>query len=116
MINPLSNLSGRTGTIVGIVLRVAVIAVIALIVSLATNGDDDSSSADTPTSPPVQVGGQLPSDVQECLSQKGVQPPQPGQAPDGSVDPEKLQRALEDCGATPPGGAIPFGCQAPGSG
>jgi hypothetical protein len=96
-------------------LGLALILAIALIVVVAT--DDDSSGASSPSgTPSLQFGGQLPSDVQECLSQKGVEPPQPGQAPDSSVDPEKLQQALQDCGAAPPSGAIPFGSQAPGSG
>ena len=96
-------------------LGLALILAIALIVVVAT--DDDSSEASNASGAPgVQFGGQLPSDVQECLSEKGVEPPQPGQAADSSVDPDQLQQALEDCGAAPQGGAIPFGSQAPGSG
>jgi hypothetical protein len=96
-------------------LGLALILAIALIVVVATD-DDSSDASGTSGAPSVQFGGQLPSDVQECLSQKGVEAPQPGETPDSSVDPEELQQALEDCGAAPPGGAIPFGSQAPGSG
>ena len=95
-------------------LGLALILAIALIVVIAT--DDDSSGASSPSgAPAVQFGGQLPSDVQECLSEKGVEAPQPGQTPDSSVDPAALQQALEDCGASPAGGAVPFGSQVPGS-
>jgi hypothetical protein len=96
-------------------LGLALVLAIALIVVIASD-EDSSGASGTPAAPSVQFGGQLPSDVQECLSQKGVEPPQPGQAPDSSVDPDKLRQALEDCGATPPGGTIPFSSQAPGSG
>jgi hypothetical protein len=95
-------------------LGLALILAIALIVVIAS--DDDSSASGTPAGPTFQLGGQLPSDVQDCLSQQGIETPQPGQAPDSSVDPEKLRQAMEDCGASPPSGAVPFGSQAPGSG
>jgi hypothetical protein len=105
----------RAWIAIGGSLGLALILAIALIVVVAT--DDDSSGTSSPSeAPSVQFGGQLPSDVQECLSQKGIEPPSAGQAPDGSVDPEELQQALEDCGASPPAGAVPFGSQAPGSG
>jgi hypothetical protein len=105
----------RAWIAIGGSLGLALILAIALIVVVAT--DDDSSGASSPSgAPSVQFGGQLPSDVQECLSQKGIEPPSGGQAPDGGVDPEELQQALEDCGASPPAGAVPFGSQAPGSG
>ena len=85
-------------------LALAAVLAIALVVVIAT--DDDSG-------PPAGV--QLPSDVQECLSQKGVEPPQPGQPPDTGTDPQRLQQALQECGAAPPSGAVPFGLQS-GSG
>jgi hypothetical protein len=95
-------------------LSLALILAIALIVVLAT--DDDSAGGAPAGASGVQLGGQLPSDVQECLSEKGVEPPQLGQAPDTTVDPDELQQALEDCGAAPSGGAVPYGSQPPGSG
>ena len=95
-------------------LGLALILAIALIVVVAT--DDSSSAAGTPAAPSVQFGGQLPSDVQDCLSEKAIVPPTPGQAPDSGVDLQEMRQALEDCGASPPSGAVPFGSQAPGSG
>jgi hypothetical protein len=96
-------------------LGLALILAIALVVVIAT--DDDSSAAGAATAPTFQLGGQLPSDVQDCLSQKGIEPPRPGQAPDSSVDPDELRQAMEDCGAaTAPSGSLPFGSQTPGSG
>jgi hypothetical protein len=96
-------------------LALAAVLAIALIIVVATDGDD-STAAGAPAAPSVQFGGQLPSDVQDCLSQRGIQAPEPGSAPDSSVDPDELRQALEDCGATAPGGTIPFGQEAPGSG
>jgi hypothetical protein len=104
----------RAWIVTGGSLALAAVLAIALVVVIAT--DDDSTSGASGAPAGLQVGGQLPSDVQDCLSQKGVEVPQPGQAPSGNTDPQKLQQALEECGATPPSGAIPFGSQAPGSG
>jgi hypothetical protein len=104
----------RAWIVTGGSLALAAVLAIALVVVIAT--DDDSASGASGTPAGLQVGGQLPSDVQDCLAQKGIQLPQAGQPPSGNTDPQKLQQALQECGATPPSGAVPFGSQAPGSG
>jgi hypothetical protein len=86
---------------VGGVTTVAVALAVALAVSLA-GGDDDPEAPGAPAG--VVTPGAVPSEeFQDCLSEQGVEPPEPG-TPQRAPD-EGFQDALEACADLLPEGA-----------
>jgi hypothetical protein len=89
---------------VGGVSALALGLAVALVIALAGAGDDDEPG--TPQGPAVLTPGGAPSEeFQDCMSENGVEPPQPGvpqQAP-----PAGLEEALEACRDLLPEGAEP---------
>jgi hypothetical protein len=109
-------MSRKVMAIAGGAIGLIVILAVALVVAIASSGDDDSDPAEaSPTtfqgSPPE---GQRPDpeeleEFRTCMEEQGVELPEPGEAPPANV--EELQQAFEACrdllpeGLIPPGGA-----------
>jgi hypothetical protein len=84
----------RTGWIaVGGVSALAFGLAIALVIALATAGDDDDAAAQPPGL--VSPGGAPSDEFQDCMSENGVEPPEPGTLQ--TQPPAGLEQALEAC-------------------
>ena len=107
---------------VGGLSALSLVLAVALVISLSS-GDDSGEAGGVPAgfAPPggdqfdgpmgAPIGGP-PEELQECLSDEGVELPEPGQAP-SVKDQEALREAFEACadvlpqgGTAPPGGMI----------
>jgi hypothetical protein len=103
-------MSGRwliAGVLAGLVV---VGVVVALVVS-----DGDTASSDSTTPTPSGLSGELSDEqqaqleeFQDCLSDQGVEPPEPSSGPPATQQPDsEMLGALEDCQQFMPEGAGP---------
>lgn len=92
---------------VGGSLGLAAILTIALVVAIASGGDDEDPvpTQTAPTAPQTfggPLGGGVSPEAEACLSKQGVEPPgSSGEIPsDGDI--ERLREALKECGLPAP--------------
>ena len=91
---------------VGAVSALAFGLAVALAVSLASGGDDADEGP--PMGPGLVAPGGMPSDeFQDCMSEQGVEPPEPGTVQPGPS--EGFEDALEACREFLPEEAAPGG-------
>jgi hypothetical protein len=107
----------KAWALVGGAMGLAVVLAVALVVVIAT--DDDDSDALARPAVPFAPGG-LDTDAfqefRECLSEHGVEPPDPNEGPRRKRVPKRLRRGFAECRdllPAPPAGArrspgVPF--------
>ncbi len=107
----------KAWALVGGAIGLAVVLAVALVVVIATDDDDDSDALARPV--PFAAGG-LDTDAfqefRECLSEHGVEPPDPNEGPRRNRVPKRLRRGFAECRdllPAPPSGArrppgVPF--------
>jgi hypothetical protein len=108
----------KAWALAGGAIAVAVILAVAFVVVVATD-DDDPQEAPPRAGIPFAGGGvdlSAMDDFRDCLSDHGVQPPDPSEGPQINRTPRKMREAFDACRdllPAPPNGERSFGLPVP---